>query len=239
MTPDRPQFCNARPHTGKNPMPTTKQVTADILFLAQIGLALVFGGSEFLRLLKTSQGIPIFWLASWLAFLLVNLALTIRAHVSLPSRVTLQAVVCYALWTVIITSDLAVLFVKGTDLWGAADTLTALIVGGGLIVTILWGYRRGRGLSDPIVHGYAGILFIGIPQITLAYTILQEGGQGLAGPALLASNFSILIRLALLSFTIAEAGWDRNRKGAAMSEFANEISWLVVTLAWLVRYPDG
>ncbi|MFA4904503.1 MAG: hypothetical protein WC600_17350 [Desulfobaccales bacterium] len=214
----------------------SKKATADILFLAQIGLALVFGGSEFLRLLKTSQGIPSFWLASWLAFLLINLALTIRAHVSRPSRVTLQAVTCYALWTVIIASDLAILLIKGTDIWGAADTLTALIVGAGLIATVLWGRRRGRGLSDPIVHGYSGIIFIGIPQITLAYTILQEGGQGLAGPALLASNFSILIRLALLGFAIAEAGWDRNRKGAAMSEFANEISWLLVTLAWLVRY---
>jgi hypothetical protein len=220
-------------------MATTKQLTADILFLAQIGLAVVFGGSEFLRLLTTSQGIPIFWLASWLAFLLINLALTIRGHVSRPSRVTLQAVGCYALWTVIIASDLAVLFMKGTNIWRGADTVTALIVASGLIITSLWGYRQGRGLGDPIVHGYFGILFIGVPQITLAYTIFQEGGRGLAGPALLASNFSILIRLALLGFAIAEAGWDRNRKGAAMSEFANEISWLLVTLAWLVRYPHS
>ncbi len=220
-------------------MPTTKQVTADVLFLAQIGLAIVFGGSEFLRLLTTSQGIPSFWLICWLAFLLVNLALTIRAHVSRPSRVTLQAVGCYGLWTVIIASDLIVLFMKDTDIWRTADTITALIVGAGLIVSILWGYRRGRGLGDPIVHGYFGILFIGVPQITLTYTIFQEGGQGLAGPALLASNFSILIRLALLGFAIAEAGWDRNRKGAAMSEFAKELTWLLVTLAWLVRYPGG
>jgi hypothetical protein len=220
-------------------MLTTKQLTADILFLAQIGLAIVFGGSEFLRLLNTSQGIPIFWLASWLAFLLINLALTIRAHVSFPSRVTLQAAGCYALWTVIIASDLVVLLMKGTDIWRVADTVTAIIVAAGIMVAIHWGHRRGHGPGDPIVHGYLGILFIGIPQITLAYTILQEGGQGLAGAALLASNFSILIRLALLGFAIAEAGWDRNRKGAAMSELANEISWLLVTLAWLSRYPHG
>lgn len=220
-------------------MPTTKQLTADVLFLIQVGLALVFGGSEFLRLLRTSQGIPIFWLACWLAFLLVNLALTIRAHRSLPSRVTLQAAGCYGLWTVIIASDLTVLLLKGTDIWRAADTITALVVGAGLTVTILWGYRRGRGLGDPIVHGNFGILFIGVPQITLAYTIFMEGGQGLAGAALLVSNFSILIRLALLGFAIAEGGWDRNRKGAAMSEFANELSWLLVTLAWLSRYPGA
>jgi hypothetical protein len=213
-------------------MLTTKQLTADILFLAQIGLALVFGGSEFLRLLDTSQGIPIFWLASWLAFLLINLALTIRAYSSRPSRVILQAIGCYALWAVIIASDLGVLFLKGAEIWRAADTVTAIIVAAGIMVTLLWGY--GRGLGDPMVHGYLGVLFIGLPQITLAWTILQEGGQGLAGVALLASNFSILIRLGLLGFAIAEAGWDQNRKGAAMSEFANEISWLLVTLAWLL-----
>jgi hypothetical protein len=218
-------------------MPFSKQLTADILFFIQVGLAIVFGGSEFLRLLSTSQGIPIFWLASWLAFLLINLALTIRAHTSRPSRVTLQTVGCYALWTVIIASDLVVLLLKGTDIWRPADTVTVLGVALCLIVTILWGYRRRLGPGDPIVQGYFGILFIGVPQITLAYTIYTEGGQGLAGPALLASNFSILIRLALLGFAIAEAGWDRNRKGAAMSESANEISWLLVTLAWLMRYP--
>jgi hypothetical protein len=56
---------------------------------------------------------------------------------------------------------------------------------------------------------------------------------------LLSSNICILIRLALLGFAITEAGWDRNRKGAAMSESANEITWLLVTLAWLIRYPGG
>lgn len=216
-------------------MPTNKQLTADALFLIQIGLAIIFGGSEFLRLLRTSQGIPIFWLACWLAFLLVNLTLTIRAHITIPSRVTLQAAGCYALWTVIIASDLAVLMLKGSDIWRPADTITALVVGTGITVTILWGYRQGRGLGDPIVHGHLGILFVAVPQITLAYTIFQEGGQGLAAAALLSSNLSILIRLALLAFAIAEAGWDRHRKGAAMSEFANELTWLLVTLAWLVR----
>ena len=85
-------------------MPTPKQLAGDLLFLAQIALAIVFGGSEFRRLLTTAQGIPIFWLACWLAFLLVNLTLTIRAHLNRPSRVTFQALGCYALWTVIIAS---------------------------------------------------------------------------------------------------------------------------------------
>jgi hypothetical protein len=69
-----------------------KKLTADFLFALQISLALISGGSQFLRLLSTSQGVNVSWLASWLAFLLVNLALTIRAHRSQPSRVTLQTI---------------------------------------------------------------------------------------------------------------------------------------------------
>jgi len=214
-----------------------KKISADFLFVVQIGLAVIFGGSEFLRLLSTSQGVNIFWLASWLAFLLLNLALTLRANLGQPSRVTRQAIGMYALWTLVIGADLVVLLIKGTELWDTRDTVTAMIVGSGLAITCLVAFRMGRGLSDPIVHGVFGVLFIAIPQITLAYTIFTEGGRGLAGTALLASNIAILVRLALLSFAIAEAGWDAHRRGAAMSEFANEISWLLVSLAWLVRHP--
>lgn len=55
----------------------------------QLVLALVPGSSQFVRLLTTSQGVNVSWLASWLAFLVINLTLTIRAFRSLPSRVTL------------------------------------------------------------------------------------------------------------------------------------------------------
>lgn len=220
-------------------MPTTRQLTADVLFIVQIGLAIIFGGSEFLRLLTTSQGVNLVWLASWLAFLLVNLALMIRANLRHPSRATFQAMASYAIWTVVIAADLAVLLIKGTDIWDGSDTITAVIVGTGIAVTCWMAYRKGKPLSDPMVHGCFGVLFIAVPQFTLAYTILTEGGRGLAGTALIVSNLSILVRLALLSFAIAEAGWDTHRKGAAMSEAANEISWLLVTLAWLARYPGG
>jgi hypothetical protein len=37
-----------------------------------------------------------------------------------------------------------------------------------------------------------------------------------------------------LYFSIREAGWDRNRIGSALSEAANEISWVVTTIVWLM-----
>jgi hypothetical protein len=48
-------------------------------------------------------------------------------------------------------------------------------------------------------------------------------------------HFTILMRIGQLIFSIREAGWDRNRIGSAISEVANEASWLIVTVVWLFR----
>jgi hypothetical protein len=216
-------------------MSLIKKTTADLLFGLQLALALISGGSEFRRLLTTTQGVNLSWLASWLAFLLINLALTIRAHRRQPSRVTLQAVLTYAAWTVMIGACLGAMLWKGEEIWDLEDNLTALAVALGLIFTILAAYRLGLRLTDPLVHAAMAACFIGLPQLTLTYKIFTEGGAGMAGLMLLAGHIGICTRLGQLWFAIREAGWDRNRQGAALSELANEGTWLLVTLAWLVK----
>ena len=216
-------------------MPSAKQLTADALFVLQIGLALISGGSQFLRLLTTSQGVNVSWLASWLTFLVINLALTIRAHRTQPSRVTLQTVLTYIAWTAVIAADLMVLLLMGTERWDLKDTVTTVLVGLGVMIIWLKARRRGLSLADPLVHAGFAMCFIGLPQITLAYKIFTVGGAGLAGAMLLAGHIAILTRLGQLMFAIREAGWDRNRQGAALSEAANETTWVLVTVAWLVR----
>jgi hypothetical protein len=216
-------------------MPQTKKLTADLLFALQIVLALISGGSEFLRLLTTSQGVNLTWLASWLLFLVINLTLTLRAHRSRPSRVTLQAVLTYGAWTTVIAACLGVLLWQGTELWEGTDTLTALLVALGLIITMFSAYRLGLGLTDPLVHAGGAVCFIGLPQLVLAYKIFTVGGAGMAGLMLLAGHIGIGTRLGQLWLAIREAGWDRNRQGAALSELANEGTWILVTAAWLLK----
>ena len=214
-------------------MPITKKLTTDALFAVQIGSTIVSGGSEFLRLLTTSQGVNLSWLASWLAFLSINLTLTIRAHLKQPSRVTLQTVLSYGLWALMIAACLGAMLWRGTDLWDAKDTLTAILVGSGVILTGLWVWWRRLKISDPLVNAGFAVCFIGLPQLTLAYKIFTVGGEGMAGLMLLAGHIGILTRLGQLWFAIREAGWERDRQGAALGELANEGTWVLVTLAWL------
>ena len=210
-----------------------KQLTADFFLALQFCLAAISGGSQFVRLLTTSQGLNISWLASWLAFLLINLTLTARAHRAQPSRVTIQTVLSYGVWTLVIAANLALLVWKGTAVWDTKDSVTTIMVCLGLLAILIWARWRSLSWNDPVVHGLVSLCFIGLPQITLAYKIYQVGGAGLAAGMLLAGHVAIMTRLGQLWFAIREAGWDRNRLGASVSEAANEITWLLVTIAWL------
>ena len=215
-------------------MPLSKRFTADTFFILQLILALISGGSQFVRLLTTAQGINVSWLASWLTYLVINLILTIRAHVVWPSRVTLQTVLTYAAWTTVIAADLAVMVWMGREMWDGKDTFTAAMVAGGVLLTLVWGKIRGLTFTDPLVSGFLAVCFVGLPQLTLTYKIFTEGGAGMAGAMLLAGHIGIMTRLGQLWYAIHEAGWDRNRLGAALSEIANEVTWILVTVAWLV-----
>jgi hypothetical protein len=214
---------------------SASRLTADALFGVQLLFTFIFGGSQFYRMLTTQQGVNLTWFVSWLIFLLLNLALTIRAHQNQPSRVTLQTVISYAAWTVVVAADLAVMVWKGTHVWGETDNIAALIVGLGVVLTVGLAYRLDLGIVDPMVKGWLAVFFKAVPQLALAYKIFMQGGAGLAVAAVITGHITILTRLGQLWFSIKEAGWDRNRRGSALSEVANELSWLVATVVWLVR----
>jgi hypothetical protein len=217
------------------PKDLTRQTAADFFFVVQICCILVSGGSEFVRLLTTSQGVNLSWLAFWDAFLAVNLVLVIRAHRNQPSRVTVQTILSYASWCAVISACLGAMLWRGQELWDLGDTVTGGVVGLGLLLNWLQARRRHLAITEPLVMAGFGICFIGLPQLTLAYKILIQGGAGMAGLMLLAGHIGIFTRLGQLWFAIREAGWDRNRKGAVLSELANEATWILVTAAWLMR----
>jgi hypothetical protein len=214
---------------------SVRQLTTDALFGVQLGFTFIFGGSQFYRMLTTRQGVNLSWFLSWLIFLVLNLILTIRAHQSQPSRVTVQTVLSYVAWTVVVAADLMVMLWKGTHIWDMTDTVTTGFVGLGAVLTLWLAHRLELGLVDPMVKGWLAVFFKAIPQLALAYKIFMEGGAGLAATAVITGHITILSRLGQLRFAIKEAGWDRNRRGSALSELANEASWLVATAVWLVR----
>jgi len=203
-------------------MSLRKKMFADLLFGVQIICTFIFGGSQFLRMLTTSQGVGISWFATWQLFLILNLVLAIRAHHNQPSRVTFQTILSYVAWATMVTLDLGVMFWKGTWMWNERDTATLILATMGVIVTLIIARQKQLAITDPLVKGYLAVAFKAIPQLIMAYNIFVLGGSGLAGMAVGIGHVTILTRLGQLWFSIREAGWDRNRIGSAISEVLNK-----------------
>jgi hypothetical protein len=56
----------------------------------------------------------------------------------------------------------------------------------------------------------------------------------LAAIGIWAGHVTICMRIGQLVYAIREAGWDRYRRGSLISEVANEASWIVATVVWLL-----
>ncbi len=206
---------------------------SDVLYVVQIACALGFGIAQLLAMLESVEGVSITWIALWLAFVLVNLVLAIAAWRAQPGRIIRQTVIIYAVWAVVCAANLAVLLAAGGT-WNEVDSVTALLTAGGIGAAIIVARRRGLPATDPLVRATIAVFCKGVPQLTLAWNIWRYGGDGIAVFAFITGHLTITLRLWQVWYSIREAGWDRNRLGIAIGEAANEASWIVATVVWLV-----
>ncbi len=202
---------------------------ADSLFVVHLVATIVFGSAQFRRILRTTKGLSVTWFLFWEGFLVLNLVLALEAHSLQPSRVTLQAVVSYLLWTIMVTADLGILLWRWPG-WKQSDTITAVLGGAGIVVIPLIALASNRGIGDPMVKGWLAVFCKAIPQLLLAYEIWTARGGGPPHATIAAGHITVLTRLGQLGFSIAEAGWDQNRIASAFSETLNEFTWIVVTI---------
>ncbi len=196
--------------------------------------ALIFGGGQFLRALKTTQGVSVSWFGCWEVFLALNLVLAFKAHRNKPSRGTVMTLITYCVWVVLVTLNLAVMFVRHTAVWNLRDTIVVTCCAIGTFCTLMIANSKRLTIMDPMVKGYLAIFFKAIPQVALGINILIMGGSGLAASTVWNGHLTIFIRLGQLHYSIKEAGWDRNRIGSAISELGNEVSWIITTILWLI-----
>ena len=214
--------------------PSRGRLLADGLFYVQAACALAMGLSQLRRMLDSVEGVSISWMLFWVAFLAVNLGLAVRAHRSYASRLSRQTIGIYLLWTALCGANLVFLLLSPAARWNLVDTVTAVLTLGGVTVATLVGRARGLRLGDPMLHAAYAVFCKAVPQLTLAWNILREGGAGISIVAFTAGHVTICLRLWQVWFSIREAGLDRNRLGIAIGEAANELSWVVATVVWLL-----
>lgn len=205
---------------------------ADVLFVVQLLCAFGFGYAQFTTMLSSTAGVSVSWLALWLAFLCINLALALNALRTSADRVIRQTVIVYVAWALMAALNLVALLVFGGS-WHAIDTLTGIITAFGAAAVLVVGRRYGLSAVDPYVRAGLAICFKTVPQLTLGWLIFEIGGEGMATFTVISGHITINMRIYQVWLSIREAGWDRNRSAIMLGEIANEISWVVVTVVWL------
>lgn len=206
---------------------------ADLLFWVQIFGALVFAGAYMERSFHDVTGSSLVQFSLVVIYLLFHLALGIGAHRVSPSRVTRQAVATYAMWVVLMGILIAVVASNPAYQWNGREfdqILTAGILTAIVILVVLFGDLK---ISDPMVKALFAIAYKSVPQALLAVKFIAEGASGTPGLSVFVGHLTIIVRLGQIYFMVREAGWDKNRVWLAVSESANELSWVIATAAWL------
>jgi hypothetical protein len=217
-------------------MSSRKKFIADLLFWSQILLAFVFSIPQFLRLLKNTQGQSLSMQIVMLGFLVLVLSLSFGAHRNQPSRITRQTIGIYAMWTVFISANVAAIFWNGEYQWSSNDSITSLLAVAGASVTFSVCWIKSIGLNDPMPKGILATAFKAVPQFMMALKVASEGGAGVPMITIIVGNITVLIRIAQICFSIREAGWDRNRTWILATETVNELTWLIVSIAWTIWF---
>ncbi len=207
---------------------------ADSLFGVQIIGAVLFSMAYVLRSITNVTGSSVAQVGLIALFLVFNLALGIGAHRASPSRVTRQTITTYIIWLVLILTITGTIVTNPSYHWNEKETTTVVTAMIMTIAVLAVSAVRQLSLTDPMMKAFFAIAYKFMPQVFLAWKFLAEGASGTPGLSVMIGHITILTRLGQIYFMVREAGWDRNRFWLAISEIANEIGWVITTIAWLI-----
>jgi len=205
---------------------------ADVIFWTQMAAAIIFGVAQVIRMTSSVEGLTLTVFIFNLTFTALNLVLALRAHQEQASRETKRARWIYVMGTITYSSFIAVMLFKADTLWDQRDTIAATAVFiGASIVLIRYRFK----IAKPMVRGWLALAMKSIPQLILAWKVWNVGGAGLSPTMVVIFHYLTLSRLFQITIIVREAGWDKNRVALAVSETGNELSWIIVTIAWLIK----
>lgn len=208
----------------------------DLLFAVQLVGMVFFTGGQFVRMTHSVQGISPVWLACAWAFCVINVGIAYRGWRENKVRSTLLLLVMYVGWLIAMLPLFVLLCHERSQIvWGWYDTMTAALVVTGTIITLFVGQKNDRSIHDPMVRGTLGAIFRGIPHLFMAYKFWLLGAGGLAAVTVWTAHTTTIVRIFHLASIVRKNGWAPAQRGGALAEGVNELTWIIVTIVWLLR----
>ena len=199
----------------------------------QIIWAYVFTVPQLFRMFVSTTGMTINWLLCALIFIVLNLILSISSYRKVNNRKTAQAIVIYANWVLLLIPLVTVAFIKCP--WTGRDSVIFSLIMAAALSIGLWCAISKTSLTDPVVKGLFVGLFRAVPHLFMAYCIFSAGSsRGIAFVTMIAANVTALCRVTTLLMSCRETHWEKGIRASFLSECANEGSWMVTSVMWLV-----
>lgn len=210
-------------------------IAGDLLFIIQIFLAVFFGTAQFIHMLSSTTGLNTSTFMCTTIFLVINLNLSLSTNKIKSSRATIQTIWIYVVGLLLYGSLMVLMFLNSKDAWTKIDTITTSFVSSFILSSLYFAKIRNIDFADPLMKGIYGISLRVVPQISLAIKIFNEGGAGLSIVMIVVFHILTTMRIVQIFISAHSTQWDRNKKGLAIAEIGNELSWCIVTIAWLLN----
>lgn len=188
-----------------------------------------------MRSLTTTAGAS---LAQYIAFssgFIIQFALALTAKRKSPGRVISQMLWLFGTWSACSLVLIAIV-VLGTDYsWSRVDTIITSLSLVGLTTLVVWTMFTATPFTDAATKAWANIVLKSIPQFLLVGKVLAEGSAGITLVAVVLGNVSILTRLVPMSDLLMKGQANREEKWLWVTDAINLVSWLSVTVVWLLH----
>lgn len=216
-----------------------EQLVTDTLFVTRLVGTLCHSSVQLWHMRKSIQGVSLSMFLCLAAFAGCMLFLSLRSHQHSPSRVTRQIVVGYLLGFILASIGIGILlwhWMRGAYAWGYDDncTVTSVLIGIACVLSV--GTLRKLPRRDPILQGWLANTVKSVPQALMAWKMWRVGGGGYTAIAIWTSHAMLALRLVQLLFAYRKHP-TRLNTGLLIGELGNELSWCLVTLAWLYGGP--
>jgi len=216
-----------------------KQAATDALFAFRIVGTLTHSIPQLHHMLRHTEGVSLSMFMCLTIFFGSLLRLSWQTNKLVPSRLSKQVMIGYVIGCTLSITGVLIIgwhWLHGRYLWGASDNRTLLFAGASSLIVTLIGRWHNLPLTDPIVQGWLANAIKSVPQTFLAYKMWQEGGGGYTAIAIWLSHVMIMIRVIQVVADYVSAP-ERRKAGLIIAEVGNELSWCIVTIAWLYGGP--
>ncbi|MDP2090330.1 MAG: hypothetical protein Q8K30_01925 [Candidatus Gracilibacteria bacterium] len=199
---------------------------SNLSFVVYVLTCLVFAYGQAMKMLDSNQGVVISMFIANCFFFIFMTKKAFNIWNNTKSFFNLKIFIVYIL--ALLTYSLLIFIIVSKEMensWKYYDTINVISITSAFIILFIT-------VKVNTIKNLLGAVVKGIPQLTFAITIWQEGNLGVSLEMIIAFHILTLPRC-FQNYQLWKSNkTDKNKKTMFISEVVNESTWMIVTIAF-------